>query len=92
MDNRIKRSMASAFELPMDVVMQLPLIHFTGGALVEVENHRGILEYTDRRIRIASAAGPLTVTGDHMMIVCIQKEQIVIRGNIYGVSLKSEGD
>jgi sporulation protein YqfC len=76
----------------MDVLMRLPARPLTGDALVEVENHRGILEYSDRRIRIDSVAGPLTVRGDHMMIATIQRERIVIRGCIYGVHFGAEGE
>lgn len=92
MANRVKKSLTTAFELPMDVMLQLPIVHMTGGALVEVENHKGLWEYSDRRIRIGSGAGPLTILGDHMLIESIYSERIVIRGNITGVHFGPEGE
>ena len=88
---RAKKSITSAFELPADVMLHLPLIHLTGGSVLWVENHRGILEYAPTLVRISTGAGPLTVRGRQMVIASIGPEDILVRGEIAGVHFESGG-
>lgn len=81
MDN-IKSSLTEALELPIDIAMDLPKIIILGNKVVSVLNHRGIIEYTDRLIRINSKNGIIKITGEKLEIKNILSEEIIIEGEV----------
>ena len=62
--DRMKRgkNLAQRLTLPQEVVSQGPLAELHGNTSVCIENHGGILEYTDTRVCIAVQRGTLTVS------------------------------
>ena len=57
------KNLAQRLTLPQEVVSQGPLTELHGNTSVCIENHGGILEYTDTRVCIAVQRGTLTVSG-----------------------------
>ncbi len=57
------KNLAQRLTLPQEVVSQGPLAELHGNTSVCIENHGGILEYTDTRVCIAVQRGTLTVSG-----------------------------
>lgn len=78
------------FDLPPEVMLNLPLIMMVGGKSLILENHRGILEYSRERIRIRLAKGEVTLTGRNLLIQSISNEEIQIKGELTGLSLGEE--
>lgn len=81
MDN-IKSSLVEVLELPIDIAMDLPKIVILGDKVASVSNHRGIIEYTDKMIRINSKIGIIKITGEELEIKNILSEEILIEGEI----------
>ena len=50
-DGTRRYRMADAANLPKDVVLGVPILTLTGHYEVNIENYRGILEYTEQLIR-----------------------------------------
>ena len=48
--------------IPKDVTMKLPLIRLLGNQELYIENYRGILEYTEKLIRIQTKFGKIIET------------------------------
>ena len=62
-DGTRRYRMADAANLPKDVVLGVPILTLTGHYEVNIENYRGILEYTEQLIRINVRSGQIRITG-----------------------------
>lgn len=85
MDN-FKSNLSDALELPKDIVMDLPKITIIGDTEISILNHKGIVEYTDEVIRVNSNSGIIKIEGNKMAIKTILTEEIIIFGQIDGVT------
>lgn len=79
---------SEALDLPKTMTMQLPRLILTGHRELYIENYRGILEYGDGFIRIATSARDVRVCGSALTIKCIASEEITLEGNIDAVSFE----
>ena len=52
---------------------------------VIVENYKGILEYTDEKIRIKTPGRILCLSGEKLFINAITENDILIEGKFYNV-------
>lgn len=77
------------FELPKDLVMDIPRITLLGNLQITIENHRGILEYGPERIVIGVTTGQLTITGWDLAIGTVYPEEITISGRVAGLSFSA---
>lgn len=85
MKNSLKNKMASAANLPKDVVLGVPIVTVTGKIEVCIENYRGIIEYTDLLIRVQSKAGQIKITGNGMQIEYYTNDEMKITGHIKAI-------
>mgnify|MGYP002545231330 CR=1 FL=1 len=69
--------MADAANLPKDVVLGVP-IHYE----VNIENYRGILEYTEQLIRINVRSGQIRITGKSLEINYYTTTDMKITGKV----------
>lgn len=79
---RLAHKLTDVFEIPKDVVLDLPRITVVGDAQVVIENHRGVIEYSRQKVRINTTLGELLVAGAGLVIANILTEQIVIEGKV----------
>lgn len=80
--NGVKKSIAEALELPKDIILDVPKIIMIGNLQIYIENHKGILEYTDERIRINTKNNVLRIIGKNLILKNIVMEEIIIVGEI----------
>lgn len=80
--DNIKSNVSEILELPKDIMLDLPKITLIGNLQLYIENHKGIIEYGNLRIRINTNAGILRVLGKNMVIKNIVTEEIIIVGEI----------
>lgn len=81
-NDEIKKSLAEILELPKDIILDLPKIVMIGSLQIYIENHKGILEYTNNRIRINTKNGVLRIIGKNLMLKNIVTEEIIVVGEI----------
>lgn len=74
------QTLAGIFEIPQDIVLDLPRITMLGNKQVLVENHKGIIEYNETLVRIKLSQGELVISGNDLMLGNLQVEQILIEG------------
>ncbi|MCK9221610.1 MAG: sporulation protein YqfC [Limnochordia bacterium] len=84
---KLLKRLIRAFELPEDVVLDLPRITMVGKYQLYVGNHRGILEFSQTQVRIQSKYGPIGVKGQKMRIISITNNELMIDGLIDQVLL-----
>jgi len=78
----LRSRLAALFELPGDVVSDQSRITLVGAADLVVENHRGLLEYTEERVVLMVPEGELVIGGAGLGIGSISPDQVIIRGQI----------
>jgi sporulation protein YqfC len=65
----------------------VPVVELKGGSEAVVLNHRGVIAYDEKEVRIASALGPVSVVGAELRIRRMNRERIVLNGKIRRVEL-----
>jgi sporulation protein YqfC len=79
---QMKRWITDKLELPADIVMDLPRITMVGQIHIYIENHRGLLTFSDRELRLLLKQGQLLVRGEKFVIKTILPEEILLEGKI----------
>ncbi|MBL4951354.1 sporulation protein YqfC [Neobacillus sp. OS1-32] len=79
---RVRSWMAKNMDLPQDVMMDLPRITMIGQIHVYIENHRGLLTFTDKELRLLLKQGQLLIKGKSFVIKTILPEEILLEGKI----------
>ena len=62
-----------------------------GNRSLLVENFTGILDFTDARVRLDTARGPLCVTGSGLSLRDVRPGALIVRGDIARVELPCAG-
>ena len=81
-DGTRKYRMADAANMPTDVVLGVPILTLTGRYEVNIENYRGILEYTEQLIRVNVRSGQIRITGKSLEIDYYTTTDMKITGNV----------
>ncbi len=78
----MKSWITTKMELPADVMMDLPRITMIGQIHIYIENHRGLLTFTDKELRLLLKQGQLLIKGEAFVIKTILPEEILLEGKI----------
>ena len=81
-DGTRRYRMADAANLPKDVVLGVPILTLTGHYEVNIENYRGILEYTEQLIRINVRNGQIRITAKSLEINYYTTTDMKITGKV----------
>ncbi|OZI11390.1 sporulation protein YqfC [Bacillaceae bacterium SAS-127] len=79
---QMKNWLANSMNLPEDVMMDLPRITIIGQLHIYIENHRGLLAFSDKEVRLLLKKGQLLIQGDSFTIKTILPEEILLEGKI----------
>ena len=82
---------APALEWLQDVSGCCPRITAIGSHSLLVENHTGLLMFTDSQIRLGSHAGAVCVLGSGLSLSDVRQGALIIHGNIHRVELPCDG-
>lgn len=85
----VKSSISDALEIPKDIMLDLPRITFIGNLQVGIENHKGIIEYSNENVRVKMKDGIIKITGVDLIIKTIISEEIIISGKIASIDFYS---
>jgi sporulation protein YqfC len=85
MKRSMKNRIAESFELPKEVILDIPKIRLLGNNELYLENHKGIVEYTSDSIRINVKSGLVKISGSNLQLKEISNESVVVLGNIIGL-------
>ena len=79
---KVKQLMTQTMDLPQDVMMDLPRITMIGQLHIYIENHRGLLGFSDSEVRLMLKNGQLLIKGTSFVIKTILPEEIMLEGKI----------
>ncbi len=78
----MRKWIAKQLDLPEDVMMNLPRLTMVGQIHLYIENHRGLLYFSDSEIRVRLSRGQLLVKGSSLVIKAILPEELLLEGMI----------
>ncbi|MFA9465777.1 MAG: YabP/YqfC family sporulation protein [Velocimicrobium sp.] len=78
----IMESLSEAMKLPSDILAGAPILSMIGQRQLLVENYKGIIEYTEERIRIQTKIGRILVEGTCLNIEYYTVDDMKIIGCI----------
>ena len=73
---------AELFDLPVDLLAGLPQVEVMGRRQFYMENHRGILSYSDEEIDISADGLIVRLYGKGLELVSMSGDALRIRGTI----------
>jgi sporulation protein YqfC len=82
---KLRRLAARVMDLPADVTMEMPRITMIGQIHMYIENHRGVLQFTDKELRLLLTKGQLLIRGEKLVIRAILPEEVLIEGKVIAV-------
>ena len=85
---RLREQLARRIDLPADIVAGTIKVTLTGTEQVLVENHRGILAYTDGLVEVNGRGALLRIRGEKLLLRAMDSEMLLVTGNIFGVDLE----
>ncbi len=83
--NTLRDKANSIFEIPESILTDEPITEMLGCKKVRVENHKGIVKYSESEIMIKTVDGVLKISGKNMHIESLIAGQTVISGEIAGM-------
>lgn len=87
----MKSRITDAAGMPKDVVLGVPIVNVTGQNEASIENYRGILEYTDKLIRILTKLGRIHIIGRGLQIEYYTNDEMKIVGHITVIEFHEGG-
>ena len=83
MRNKIDKSkeiIAEKFDLPRDILMDLPKITIIANSEISIEGHSGILLFTENEIQVSTKLGVVIIMGKNLEILYIGGSTITLKG------------
>ena len=68
--------------LPSDVILELPRITIIGQIHVYVENHQGLIMYSDTELKLKTHKGFIQILGSEFVLKMMYPEEILLEGKI----------
>lgn len=62
------------------------LVEMIGTGRILVEHHKGIQSYGEQEILVGTSYGCLRITGEHLRLCCMSREQLFVAGSIHLVT------
>lgn len=77
---------AGVLDLPKDITMEMPRITMIGQYQMYIENHRGVLRFSNQELRLLLTKGQLQIKGDNLVIRAILPEEVLVEGIVNQVN------
>ncbi len=81
----VRQKLAEKLDLPGDVTANQPRITVCGYHEAIIYNHKGITEYGDERISIATAKATVKITGLKLTVKAMSSDSISVVGQLMGI-------
>lgn len=89
MRKRFKQDIAELLELPLDISLDVPRVVVIGDLGVFISNHRGLIQYSPKKLVIGVGHGQITISGDRLEIEEVSKEDMAVRGVIKSLEMNT---
>ena len=89
MQRKIEKSreiIAETFDLPKDIVLNVPKITIIGNDEITIENHKGIILFERNVIKVNTKVKAINIEGHNLEILYIGDSTITISGKFKSIS------
>lgn len=83
--NRTKETIAQKLDLPRDVILNIPKIMIIGDNEITIENHKGVILFEEKEIKINSNVGLITIYGKGFEILFMGGSSLTLSGKFKSV-------
>ncbi|MFD1018799.1 sporulation protein YqfC [Thalassobacillus hwangdonensis] len=90
LQTHIRTWLANYLELPSDVMLDLPRITTIGDFHVYIENHQGLLKFTEQEIRLKFSKGHVRLNGSGFTLKMMLAEEILVEGKVQTIAFVYE--
>lgn len=87
----ISRPPVPALEWIRDISGKAARATAIGNRQLLVENHSGIIDFSDTSVSLNTGCGPLTVNGRNLFLTDVRMGVLIVRGEIHQVLFSCEG-
>jgi sporulation protein YqfC len=81
-----KEVIADFFELPQEIILDLPRITLVGNMQLYIENHRGVISYNQNEVRLSVNKGEVIIRGEGLQIENLLEEELLNKGALESLS------
>ncbi|MCR6513494.1 MAG: sporulation protein YqfC [Clostridium sp.] len=85
-----KERVVDSLGLPKEVLYNIPKITVLGNQEVLIENHKGLLKFTNEEILLNSRLGKITIEGSKLNIMYIGDDTIAVKGEFNSIYYKEK--
>ncbi|MGL5260099.1 MAG: YabP/YqfC family sporulation protein [Lachnospiraceae bacterium] len=82
----LKEKMCDSMKLPKDIMLGASIVTVIGERELWVENYKGILDYTDKKIVLQGKQKKIIIMGSYLKIEYYTKEEMKISGKIEDIN------
>jgi len=82
----LKKKIVSALDLPKEIL--LPVVTVTGGNEIMIVNYKGLMEYSNEKLRLNTSSGVVVIEGKNLTLSSIRTEKVMISGNVTKIELE----
>lgn len=82
---RWRENVADFFELPKELLCNLPRATVIGNIQLYLENYGGIIQYSDKLLRLKISGGEMVIKGKNLVIKNFFSEEIFIEGQFESI-------
>lgn len=83
---KIKKDVVEGLDLPKDILYGAVIVTAMGPYEAYIENYKGIMEYTDCKIKIQTKNCRLEILGKQLLIAYYTNEEMKITGTIQSIN------
>lgn len=83
----LKRKTIQALDVPSDVILDMPRLTMIGFLQLYIENHHGVLLFSEQELRLLLKKGQLIIRGNNLVIRTILSEELLLEGYIRGIEV-----
>ncbi|WP_164668572.1 sporulation protein YqfC [Virgibacillus doumboii] len=82
LQQRIGPLLMKSFALPSDIMLELPRITMIGQIHVYIENHKGLIVYSDTELKLKANKGYIQILGTSFVLKMMLPEEILLEGSV----------
>lgn len=84
-EHSLKNRISELSELPKDVILGIPMLTMMGQMELNIENYRGIIEYTDSLVRVHTKDGQIRIVGNNLKVDYYTNDEMKVTGHIISI-------
>ncbi|MFC7060674.1 sporulation protein YqfC [Halobacillus seohaensis] len=83
--NQLRNWVSQYFDLPADVMLDLPRVTTIGSIHAYIENCTGLLHFSDVEVRVQYRSGQLSIKGKDLRIKMMLKQELLLEGQLLSI-------